>query len=324
MEKIQKEELSREGMLDMMESLLIAWEEVWDEILSALDALFASRAAAALYDKSYAEYMRYIRLLTLAHRRERAESLFVEMLSLKQGEISSLQEKGAIMRAAVTLARGMKWKQNTVTLKSLGLVANAELSGESSGEVWEFTRDKVTGNMYMEVWNDAPVYMEIREYNVLETPQLFRAMDSEHLSVIRSIERVDGVHPNGTLITSEVESPFLEVGKLYRIRSTVSVRDTDGRHWSHLEMRAPFPQASTVWLPAESGANFQESWSSLSVDTALTRVENIGKSGDITLEYAFFFQPKISWSYLLPANFVYFREQKEWFANSAHQYLHIQ
>lgn len=136
--------------------------------------------------------------------------------------------------------------------------------------------------------------MEIREYNVLETPQLFRAMDSEHLSVIRSIELVDGVHPNGTLITSEVESPFLEVGKLYRIRSTVSVRDTDGRHWSHLEMRAPFPQASTVWLPAESDVNFQESWSSLSVDTALTRVENIGKSGDITLEYAFFFQPKIS------------------------------
>lgn len=53
--------------------------------------------------------------------------------------------------------------------------------------------------------------MEIREYNVLDAPQLFRAMDSEHLSVIRSIERVDGVHPNGTLITSEVESPFLEV-----------------------------------------------------------------------------------------------------------------
>lgn len=52
--------------------------------------------------------MRYIRLLNLAHRRERAESLFAEMLSLKQGEISSLQEKGAIMRAAVTLARGMK------------------------------------------------------------------------------------------------------------------------------------------------------------------------------------------------------------------------
>lgn len=105
---------------------------------------------------------------------------------------------------------------------------------------------------------------------------------------------MDGVHPNGTLITSEVESPFLEVGKLYRIQANVSVHDTDGRHWSHLEMRAPFPQASDVWLPAESDAHFQESWSSLSPDTALTRLENIGKNGDAQLTYTFFFQPKIS------------------------------
>lgn len=154
-------------------------------MISALDALFASRMAVSLHDTRYVQYMRYIRLLVLAHRRERAEPLFADMLAVKQGEISSLQEKGAIMRAAITLARGMKSEKNTVTLKSPGLIAKAELSGDSSGEIWEFTRDKIRGNIHMEVSNNTPVYMEIREYNVLEAPQLFREVTSDHLSVTR-------------------------------------------------------------------------------------------------------------------------------------------
>ena len=54
------------------------------------------------------------------------------------------------------------------------------------------------------------------------------------------------------------------------------------------------------------------------------QAEKEGSSGDSEFSYSYFFRPKIEGSYLLPGNFVYFIVGKEFFANSSHNYFHIQ
>lgn len=252
-----------------------------------------------------------------------AEEILAKIFEQKSSGISSLREKLSLVKMAIIHAQKKPKTPVNVSVNSSILSAKDLLNQEKKLASWNFSREKLSGNITIKSEKKIPIFYEITEQNYLEAPSIFAEKISENLKTSTKIEKIyenSAIDENGEFsLREEMSDNNLTKNQLYKATIIVDVMGMNDEKWEDVIIKMSIPSASEVFLPKNQDKNLQ----------IFRKTENAifliakGQVGEPTFEYSYYFRPKNSGSYLIPGNFVYFIETRELFANSSHQYFHV-
>lgn len=252
-----------------------------------------------------------------------AEEILAKIFEKKSSGISSIREKISLVKMAIIHAQKKPKTPVNANMNSSILSAKHLLNQENKLASWSFSREKLSGHISIKSEKKIPIFYEITEQNYLEAPSIFAEKFSENLKTSTKIEKIyenSSIDENGEFsLREEISDNNFVKNQLYKVTVAVEVMNTNNQKWEDVIAKISIPSASEVFLPKNYTKNLQIFRKTENAFFLITK----GKSGDTKLEYSYYFRPKNAGSYLLPGNFVYFIEAREFFANSSHQYFHV-
>lgn len=331
--QIDKNNLSEEWFLNYLENYILAKRVLSSELYDEFWIRFEQKLnLVSPLAKEKAYLARYARIGFLTGKAEKANEILRAYFIKSSSGISSLWEKNELVLLAIAHSNVVLTSDAKVKFSAEKIAAEGVISKNTKIISWPLIREKIAlwGKIITE--NKTPIFYEIREKNYLEVPSLFSEKESEFLKISQKIEKVDeksGVDETGKFRKFEnISGNFLEKNGLYRVKISVHIQNTVGSQWSDIIMRTYTFPWSEIFIPERNLQAFL--WDSFPLDFAkISRKDNylmLEKKAwewDKDMYFEYYFRPKFSGSYLLPASFVYFVDGKEFFANSSHEYYHI-
>lgn len=224
-------------------------------------------------------------------------------------------------------------KPLTVAWKSGVLSASQTLETSSSIAFWNESRKKFGDSIEFVKEQNSETFYNIREKNVLDAPSLFPARDSLFLRIEQKIQKIDesaGFRENGQFLVAEnVNDNILEKNALYKATITIKIVNTGGKKYKNFVLKIYTLPNASIFIPMKNGEQifgktFDFPFRFVTQKDEYLLIEGDGGQGDKEFEYSYYFRPNGSGSYLFPGSFVYFSDDKSFFANTDHQYFHVQ
>lgn len=322
--KIDVEKLSKKGIIDYASALMATGKVIPEEIQQKIIKQIDTKNTDSIIAISPTETLRAAYVLLRSNKKTESDAILKNFFLQKNSDISGILEKMWLIKTAVLHnEKSPNTSVNSVVELLPTISAKIFLNNENTLQTEEFERNKIRGNIVIKSEKKIPLYYEILEKNFLDAPSIFREKISENLKISTKIEKIyenGGLNPDGEFALRETfTGNILDKNTLYKATATIQVHNTQWKKWEDIIAKIFLPQFGELYINEKFSKDLQ----------ILKKTPNAiflsikGNSSDKEFTYSYYFRPKIQWSYLLPANFVYFKEAREFFANSSHQYFHI-
>lgn len=330
--KIQLDSISQNAFLDYLEILTLKKKEISHEIFDLYFARFNANFEAEILPNSFRKQNAKIaKILLENNKNEKFTEILPKFLGTSNA-IFSVSEMVELIDLALIHNQKISSNPAKIALQSGIITASDDLNSEKKIISWNLESSKLSDIISLSTSGKWEIFYAIFEENILEAPALFPSRNSDFLETTTTIEKVYEMawfDENWNYRASEkISDNNLEKNTLYKATTLVKVKNMKDKKWKNLALKIfTFPGSEIFYqnkktekIIFEKNFNLQK----IKPYNYFLQAEKEGSAGDTEFSYSYFFRPKIEGSYLLPGNFVYFIDGKEFFANSSHNYFHIQ
>lgn len=308
---LKTDDFSLQNWTDYVEFLSITGQEVQKELYEIM------RGKLWL---SQIDRIKNIEILLWEWNFTGAERAFQEFFQENNISLTTFQEKILLAKIAMLHARIKSRIVDEIKFSTDTLRANFILSPKNSIHTLLLPYQKVKGLIELQSNSENNIFYAISEENTLQTPALFTEKVSNNLNLELTLYEIyeEKWRKNNWefRLVMPVSNNFLEKWKLYKAVAKIEILD-DKHLTKDLDFYQFLPNTDQIFV----GPNryWQKIFTKNNLNIFRIKTEKEKKQYEIV----YYFRLKNSGSYLLPANFVYFIDDKGNVAHNSHQYLHI-
>lgn len=244
--------LSRADKIFYAHALLSYGRLPSENLISMIKKDFSEKNASKLFPENPWEKYYFARILYAIEKNDEAEKILMDALSQNSYEYATLLEK---MHLSFLIKSSHARKRHTPTraeFSALGIIGSGAIAPQKPIHLWEIDPTSVHSALKIRSLDATPVYFEWLENFIFEAPQLQKSKNSEHLTISHIIEEIDesvGVNEGGDWILVRPISwtQPLSVGKLYRVRYEIVLRNANEKFWEKLLFA--FPKNAIISSP---------------------------------------------------------------------------